>query len=46
MGVTALGDTLESAIKSVYSVSEKIFWENKYSRTDIGKKGYHIFKIL
>ena len=39
LGVTALGDTLESAIKSVYSVSEKIFWENKYSRTDIGKKG-------
>jgi len=20
-------------------VAEKIFWENKYSRTDIGKKG-------
>ena len=39
LGVTALGDTLESAIKSAYSVSEKIFWENKYSRTDIGKKG-------
>jgi len=39
LGVTALGDTLESAIKSVYSISEKIFWENKYSRTDIGKKG-------
>jgi len=39
LGVTALGDTLESAIKSVYSVAEKIFWENKYSRTDIGKKG-------
>ena len=39
LGVTALGDTLESAIKSAYSVTEKIFWENKYSRTDIGKKG-------
>jgi len=39
LGVTALGDTLESAIKSAYSVAEKIFWENKYSRTDIGKKG-------
>jgi len=39
LGVTALGDTLESAIKSAYNVSEKIFWENKYSRTDIGKKG-------
>jgi phosphoribosylamine--glycine ligase len=39
LGVTALGDTLESAIKSAYNVSEKIFWKNKYSRTDIGKKG-------
>ena len=39
LGVTALGDTLESAIKSAYSVAEKIFWENKYFRTDIGKKG-------
>nr|AIF04509.1 phosphoribosylamine--glycine ligase (purD) [uncultured marine thaumarchaeote KM3_175_B03] len=39
LGVTALGDTLESAIKNAYNVSEKIFWENKYSRTDIGKKG-------
>ena len=39
LGVTALGDTLESAIKSAYNVAEKIFWENKYSMTDIGKKG-------
>ena len=39
LGVTALGNTLELAIKNAYNVSEKIFWENKYSRTDIGKKG-------
>ena len=39
LGVTALGNTLELAIKNAYDVSEKIFWENKYSRTDIGKKG-------
>ena len=39
LGVTALGDTLELAIKSAYNVAEKIVWENKYSRTDIGKKG-------
>jgi len=39
LGVTALGDTLESAIKRAYDVTEKISWENKYSRTDIGKKG-------
>ena len=39
LGVTALGNTLELAIKNAYDVSEKIFWENKYFRTDIGKKG-------
>jgi phosphoribosylamine--glycine ligase len=39
LGVTALGDTLETAIKRAYDVTEKISWENKYSRTDIGKKG-------
>ena len=39
LGVTALGNTLELAIKTAYNTVEKIFWENKYSRTDIGKKG-------
>jgi len=39
LGVTALGDTLDLAIKNAYSVVEKISWKNKYSRTDIGKKG-------
>jgi len=39
LGVTALGDTLEVAIKHAYDVTEKISWENKYLRTDIGKKG-------
>jgi len=39
LGVTALGDTLESAIKHAYDVTEKISWKNKYFRTDIGKKG-------
>jgi phosphoribosylamine--glycine ligase len=39
LGVTALGDTLDSAIKNVYSATEKISWKNKYSRMDIGKKG-------
>jgi phosphoribosylamine--glycine ligase len=39
LGVTALGDTLEIAIKHAYDVTEKISWENKYLRTDIGKKG-------
>ena len=39
LGVTALGDTLESAIKHAYSITEKISWDNKHLRTDIGKKG-------
>ena len=39
LGVTGLGDTLESAIKHTYKITEKISWENKYLRTDIGKKG-------
>ncbi len=39
LGVTALGISLESAISHAYSAAEKISWPNKYSRTDIGKKG-------
>ena len=39
LGVTALGDTLESAINNAYDATEKISWKNKYSRKDIGKKG-------
>ena len=39
LGVTSLGNTLESAISNAYSATEKISWPNKYYRTDIGKKG-------
>ena len=39
LGVTALGDTLESAISNAYSATKKISWPNKYCRSDIGKKG-------
>ena len=39
LGVTAIGDTLESAISNAYHVVEEITWTNKYYRTDIGKKG-------
>jgi len=39
LGVTALGDTLESAITNAYSAAEKITWPHKYCRKDIGKKG-------
>ena len=43
LGVTALGDTLESAIANAYSATEKITWSQKYCRTDIGKKGLSYF---
>jgi phosphoribosylamine--glycine ligase len=39
LGVTALGDSLESAIKNAYLVLEKISWSHKYCRKDIGQKG-------
>ena len=39
LGVTAVGDTLESAIANAYMRVAKINWPSKYCRTDIGKKG-------
>jgi len=39
LGVTALGDSLESAITTAYAAAEKITWPHKYCRTDIGQKG-------
>ena len=39
LGVTALGDTLDSAITNTYNAAEQIAWSNKYLRKDIGQKG-------
>ena len=39
LGVTALGKTLQDAINNAYASCEKIHWDNKYKRDDIGKKG-------
>ncbi len=39
LGVTALGDTLDSAITNAYAATEKISWSQKYHRKDIGQKG-------
>ena len=44
LGVTAVGDTLESAIKNAYERVGKINWASKYCRTDIGKKGLILHK--
>jgi phosphoribosylamine---glycine ligase len=38
LGVTALGDTVEMAIKKAYQAVAKISWPNVHYRTDIGKK--------
>jgi len=43
LGVTSLGDSLDSAISNAYSATEKIIWSNKYCRKDIGKKGLSYF---
>ena len=42
LGVTALGDTLESAIENAYTANEKINCISKYFRNDIGKKGLNL----
>lgn len=39
LGVTALGASLSDAITNAYSAVEKIHWNSKYCRMDIGKKG-------
>jgi len=39
LGVTALGDSLESAIANAYAVADKISWPHKYCRKDIAQKG-------
>jgi len=39
LGVTALGDSLESAITNAYDLADKILWPHKYYRKDIGQKG-------
>lgn len=38
LGVTAVADTLEDAIKDSYSMVERIHFDNAYYRHDIGKK--------
>lgn len=39
LGVCGIGDTLKDAIDKAYKGVEVIHFENKYYRTDIGKKG-------
>jgi phosphoribosylamine--glycine ligase len=39
LGVTALGPSLSDAISNAYLAVQKIQWQSKYCRMDIGKKG-------
>ncbi len=45
LGVTALGDDLASAIDNAYAATDEITWSQKYSRTDIGKKGLSYLRV-
>ncbi len=38
LGVTAVADTLEGAVKKAYSAADKVKFDNEYMRTDIGKR--------
>jgi len=38
LGVTAIGETLENALKSAYKKVEKVQFDNAFYRKDIGKK--------
>ncbi|MCS7227802.1 MAG: phosphoribosylamine--glycine ligase [Endomicrobia bacterium] len=44
LGVVGMGEKLDTAIYKAYSAVEKITFENKYYRKDIGKKGL-IFSV-
>jgi phosphoribosylamine--glycine ligase len=39
LNVVGKNKTLKQAIEAAYNTVEKIYFENKYNRTDIGKKG-------
>ncbi|MBQ9815372.1 MAG: phosphoribosylamine--glycine ligase [Lachnospiraceae bacterium] len=44
LGVTAVSDTLEDALKKAYEKVDKIHFDNEYFRTDIGKKALNAGK--
>ena len=44
LGVTAVSDTLESAIEKAYALTEKVEFENGFYRKDIGQKALKALK--
>jgi len=45
LGVTALGDTVDLAIKKAYKAVEKIQWKDVQYRKDIGQKALRRFQV-
>jgi phosphoribosylamine--glycine ligase len=45
LGITALGNSLDEAIKKAYQYVDLISYQNKYYRQDIGKKGLKYFNV-
>jgi len=44
LGVTALGDTVEKAIRKAYQAVDKIAWQKVHYRRDIGQKALHRYQ--
>ncbi|MBQ4602380.1 MAG: phosphoribosylamine--glycine ligase [Clostridia bacterium] len=44
LGVVAIGDTLEDAVKEAYKYSDKVHFDNAYRRSDIGKRALDALK--
>ena len=42
LGVTAVADTLQNAVKDAYKAADKVHFENEYMRKDIGKKAFEV----
>jgi len=45
LGVTAVGDGIENAIKNAYNAVSKISWDGAYYRRDIGRKALKYLKV-
>lgn len=42
-GCTAVADTLENAIKAAYEIADKVDFDNKYLRHDIGQRAFKAY---
>ncbi len=45
LGVTAVGDGIENAIKNAYNAVSKISWDGSYYRRDIGRRALKYLKV-